>query len=170
MKREDLALILLSNLRSMNTETARIQQLLKNSWDGRMWHGTNLKETLKGIDTEKAFRKPGAGSHNIYELVMHMHCWRSFVYEHLNGNADFKVIINSDIDWPVSYETTEANWQQALALLEKSQARLTEAFSKFEDAQLDEPMHGRKFSWYDFVHGLIQHDIYHSAQIAILKK
>gem|GEM_PF-2937840 len=31
-------------------------------------------------------------------------------------------------------------------------------------------MHGRKFSWYDFVHGMIHHDIYHPAQIAILKK
>lgn len=154
----------------MKSESSRIEQLLKNSWDGPMWHGTNLKETLKGIDAAKAFRKPAAGAHNIYELVMHMYCWRKFVYEHLNGNADFKVEINSAFDWPVEYGTTPDDWQKALDILEKSQAQLLEAFAKFDDAQLDEPMHGRKFSWYDFVHGLIQHDIYHSAQIAILKK
>ena len=85
-------------------ETSRIQKLLKNSWDGRMWHGTTVKEILAGIDHEKAFRKPAAGSHNIYELIMHMHCWRNFVLQHLKGNADFKVEINSNADWPTDYE------------------------------------------------------------------
>jgi uncharacterized damage-inducible protein DinB len=154
----------------MNTETSRIRLLLKNSWDGNMWHGANLKNILEGIDAEKALRKPAAGAHNIYELVLHMHCWRNFVVRHLNGDADFKVSINSEIDWPVNYEQTDEGWMRALAQLEKSQAEVVEAFSKFEDAQLDEPMHGRKFSWYDFIHGMIHHDIYHSAQIAILKK
>ena len=154
----------------MNSETSRIRQLLKNSYDGKMWYGANLKYALKDIDAEKAFRKPSAGSHNIYELVMHMHCWRNFVLVHLNGNADFKVEINSIADWTVDYEKTDANWRQALALLEKSQADLVEVLGKFEDANLDESMHARKFNWYNMIHGLIHHDIYHSAQIAILKK
>lgn len=154
----------------MNTESARILEMLKNSWNGRMWHGTNLSEILGGIDHEKAFRKPTAGSHNIYELVMHLHCWRIFVLEHLKGNADFKVVINSSVDWPADYGTDEASWKNALALLEKSQKELEEAFASFEDSKLDEAMHGRKFSWYVFMHGMIQHDIYHSAQISILKK
>lgn len=154
----------------MKSETARVQQLIVNSWNGPMWHGTNLQEVLEGIDAERAFRKPAAGLHNIYELVMHMYCWRKFVSEHLNGNADYKVEINSITDWPVNYGTTDTDWQQALALLENSQAQLVEVLTKLEDTQLDEPMHGRKFSWYDFVHGLIHHDIYHSAQISILKK
>ena len=154
----------------MKSENSRIQQLLQNSWDGNMWHGTNLKEILAGIDAEKAFRKPAAGSHNIYELVMHMHCWRNFVCEHLNGNVDFNVELNSVLDWPVNYVATEAGWINALALLEKSQSELMERFAKFEEDQLDRSMHGRKFSWYDFLHGMIHHDIYHSAQIAILKK
>ena len=154
----------------MRSETSRIQQLLKDSWDGRMWHGANLKYVLTGVDAEKAFRKPAAGSHNIYELVMHMYCWRNFVYEHLNGNVDFKTELNSALDWPVNYETTEENWQHALDLLNKSQDDLVEVFSKLEEGMLDESMHGRKFSWYDFIHGMIHHDIYHSGQIAILKK
>jgi hypothetical protein len=151
-------------------ETLRIQQLLKNSWDGRMWHGTTVKEVLNGIDHEKAFRRPPAGSHNIYELVMHMHCWRNFVLQHLLGNADYKVVINSTVDWPTGYNTDKASWKEGLTLLEKSQHDLVAAFDGFEDSKLDEAMHTRKFSWYDFIHGMIHHDIYHSAQIAILKK
>jgi hypothetical protein len=135
-----------------------------------MWHGVTLQTVLKDIDAQKAFRKPTAGSHNIYELVMHMHCWRNFVYEHLAGNADYKVLINSPEDWAINYEATEANWNEALALLEKSQNKLVEAFGKFEDEKLSEPVHGHKFDWYTLIHGMIHHDIYHSAQISILKK
>ena len=135
-----------------------------------MWHGTTVKEILTGIDHEKAFRKPNAGSHNIYELVMHMYCWRNFVFQHLLGDENFKVEINSGIDWPVGYNTDEATWGEAVALLEKSQQDLVEAFTGFDDSKLDEPMHGRKFTWYTFMHGMVHHDIYHSAQIAILKK
>ena len=137
---------------------------------GFMWHGNNLKEILKGVDAEKAFRKPAAGAHNIYELVMHMYCWRNFVYEHSAGNADYKVELNSIADWPVGYEETEANWNNALQLLEKSQSCLVEVVSKINDEQLNESMHGRKFTWYHFLHGVIEHDIYHSAQISMLKK
>ena len=154
----------------METEANRIFEMLKNSWNGRMWHGTNLSEILKDIDHEKAFRKPAAGAHNIYELVMHMRCWRVFVLEHLQGHEGYKVIINSTVDWPTNYITGEASWKEALALLEESQRKLEEAFENFKDSNLDEAMHGRKFTWYVLMHGLIQHDIYHSAQISILKK
>jgi uncharacterized damage-inducible protein DinB len=155
---------------TMKTETSRIQQLIKNSWEGPMWHGSFLKDVLKDIDAEKAFRKPAAGSHNIYELVMHLCCWRNFVYQHLAGHADYTVEINSTIDWPTQYDANEASWNEALRLLEKSQNELVEALANFDDTQLDRSMHGRKFRWYDLLHGVVEHDIYHSAQIAILKK
>ena len=160
----------MSNFMFMKTEINHLQQLLIHSWQGPMWHGTHLTEVLAGIDSEIAFRKPAAGSHNIYELVMHLYCWRNFAAQHLQGDADFTVELNSIVDWPVQYDTSEARWKEALHLLEKSQNQLVAAFAAFDEAQLDRSMHGRKFSWYDLVQGIVLHDVYHSAQIAILKK
>ena len=154
----------------MKTEVNRLQQLLINSWQGPMWHGTHLTEVLAGIDSEKAFRKPLVGSHNIYELVMHLYCWRNFANQHLQGHADFSVELNSAVDWPVQYEASEERWTEALHLLEESQSELVASFSRFDETELDRSMHGRKFSWYDLVHGVVLHDVYHSAQIALLKK
>lgn len=71
----------------MNTETARIAKLLKRNWEGSMWHGTHLKAVLENIRWGKAFFKPNKNSHNIYELVKHMYCWRKFTLEQLKGNA-----------------------------------------------------------------------------------
>jgi len=101
---------------------------------------------------------------------MHMTCWRKFVLEHLKGNITYKVGLNSEIDWPTKYESTEAAWKSALADLQKNQKELLKAFKGFKDEQLDELVPGKKFNWYVFIHGLIHHDIYHSAQISILKK
>ncbi|HWB63292.1 MAG TPA: DinB family protein [Chitinophagales bacterium] len=154
----------------METEISRIAKTLEYNWDGPMWHGTNLKEVLSGITAELAFRKPGAGSHNIYELVAHLICWRRFVLEQLKGNAGYTVEINSATDWPGSYATNEESWQQLLDELEETQTELLALISGFKEEMLDEMVPGRKFSWYVLLHGVISHDIYHSGQISILKK
>src|ERR1700733_11398346 len=142
----------------METELARIEKLLNNSWNGTMWHGDNVSNILAGIKWQKAFVKPGAGSHTIYELVQHMICWRKFVLENLKGNISYKVGLNSELDWPTKYEKNEANWKQTLTELEKNQAELLKALKKLDDKKLDELVPGKKFTWYIFLHGIIHHD------------
>lgn len=154
----------------MNTETTRIQKLLKRNWEGPMWHGGTIKEILEGITWEKAFEKPGNSSHNIYELVKHMYCWRKFVLEHLKGNTSYSVELNSETDWIKQYEENEGSWKAALEELENNQTELVKAFENFPDERLEELVPGKKFNWYVMIHGCVHHDIYHSAQISLLKK
>lgn len=154
----------------IQTESGRIQKLLTRNWNGPMWHGNTLKEVLKDISWEKAFYKPGNFSHNIYEYVMHMVCWRKFVLEHLKGNTVYSVEINSETDWVTQYEKTKESWMLALNELENNQNELAKAFENFSDEKLEQLVPGKKFNWYTMIHGLIHHDIYHSAQISILKK
>jgi len=47
---------------------------------------------------------------------------------------------------------------------------LIEAVSGFNESQLDETVPGASYSFYNMLHGLVQHDLYHAGQIAILKK
>jgi hypothetical protein len=91
--------------------------------------------------------------------------------EHLNGNSGHTVEINSPEDWPTEYEISESSWQKALHDLgEFNQSALLAGLATMQDAKLDEPVPGKKFKWYALLHGIIHHDIYHSAQIALLKK
>ena len=154
----------------MGTEISRIRAMIKYNWEGPMWYGGNFSAVLAGITKDKAFQKPTAGSHNIYELVAHMQCWRKFVLEHLKGNTEYSVEINSELDWPHQYEHTEAAWYGITADLEGSQKELLDLLANFEDSKLAELVPGKKFNWYVFLHGVLHHDIYHSAQISILKK
>jgi uncharacterized damage-inducible protein DinB len=154
----------------MSTEISHIKNMLKYNWEGPMWYGGHITAVLADITREKALRKPAAGAHNIYELVMHMLCWRNFVLELLKGNTSYKVEINSETDWPVKYEVTEESWKKTLAELENNQTELMAALENFEEAKLGEVVPERNFKWHVLLHGLIHHDIYHSGQIAILKK
>lgn len=154
----------------MATETERLKKMLRNNWNGPMWYGSNLQETLKDISWEKAFYKPAHFTHNIYEYVMHLVCWRRFVTEHLNGNSDYKTELNSELDWITQYTKDELTWLKALAELEAGQTALLTAAENLTEEMLDELVPGKKFKWYVMLHGLIQHDVYHSAQIALLKK
>lgn len=154
----------------MDTEAARIKKLLERNWTGPMWHGGTLMEILKGISWHTAFAKPENASHNIYEYVEHMNTWRRFTIEQLKGNSSFTIEINSAEDWPSDYEATESNWQMALQDLESNQNALISGVENITDDKLDELVPGRKFKWYALLHGIIHHDIYHSAQISLLKK
>jgi uncharacterized damage-inducible protein DinB len=154
----------------MANEAALILKMFQNNWDGKMWYGGNIMYALKGISADKAFEKKPSQAHNVYELVMHMICWRKFVAEYLKGNVEYKVEINSELDWPVNYEPSPQAWELALRTLEKLQLELVELMPNVTDQQLTEFVAGKKFTWYDFLHGLLHHDIYHSGQIAVLKK
>lgn len=154
----------------MATELEHIKKMLQHNQAGPMWYGSNVAETLKGVTWQQAFNKPTGFTHNIYEYLCHMHTWRKFVVEFLNGNTAYCVEIDSEQDWTKQYEATEENWTKALDDLASIQDQLLASIDKISNEQLDELVPGKKFKWYAFLHGVLHHDIYHSAQISLLKK
>jgi hypothetical protein len=47
---------------------------------------------------------------------------------------------------------------------------LRDGIKKIDDAKLEETAPGTRYSNYVLLHGVIQHDLYHSGQIALLKR
>jgi uncharacterized damage-inducible protein DinB len=81
-----------------------------------------------------------------------------------------EVPISSPEDWPPAEDTSEAAWEQAQAALDRGHQALVEAIQHVDESRLDEPILEGKSSVYVTLHGVIQHDLYHAGQIAILKK
>jgi len=67
-------------------------------------------------------------------------------------------------------ETTEAVWKKTLQELERSHRDLKKAVENLAEDQLNEKIKGGKISFYVLLHGVVQHDLYHAGQIALLKK
>jgi uncharacterized damage-inducible protein DinB len=153
----------------MMTEIERIQDQLKRAYEGDAWHGPSVLEALAGVTAEQAHARPLTNAHSIWELVHHIAVWEDVGRRRLTGDRA-QIAISSPEDWPPPEDTSEAAWEQAKAALDRGHQALVEAIARTPESRLDEPIFEGMSTVYVTLHGVIQHDIYHAGQIAILKK
>ena len=149
------------------SEIDRIADQLRRAYEGEAWHGPSLREILAGITVEQAARRPLPQAHTIWELVLHIAAWESIVRRRLGGEA---VEATPEQDWPPVRDTGDAAWKTALDDLDRGHHQLRQAIAALSDDRLRQKVVGQKYSTYGMLHGLIQHDLYHAGQIALLKK
>ena len=149
------------------SETGRIQDQLRRAFRGTAWHGPSLLELLADVSAAKAAARPIAGAHSIWELVLHIAAWDNAVTRRLAGD---RAELAGEENFPVVNDTSDEEWQRALETLKSCHQQLHDAIGALEDARLDERILAGMPSTYGTLHGVIQHDLYHAGQIALLKK
>jgi uncharacterized damage-inducible protein DinB len=156
------------------SELLRIIDQLQREHAGDPWHGSPLREILDGIDAGQAARKPIPGGHSIWELVLHVTGWKREVARRTGGAP---AGMPAGGDWPDAGDPTDERWQSALSQLEDAHRALIATIEALSEARLVEPTNdprdrplGAGVSYYVLLHGIVQHDVYHAGQIAILKK
>ena len=151
----------------MSTELERIEDQLKRAFEGEAWHGPSVLEILNGVTASQAIARPLRGAHNIWDLVLHIAAWEDACRRRLEGD---RAELSDSEDWRVPTVTNEAAWEQVKALLVEGHRRLRAAIAATDESRLDEPILPGMPSVYATLHGVIQHDLYHAGQIAILKR
>jgi uncharacterized damage-inducible protein DinB len=149
------------------SDIARIVDELERIYDGDAWHGPSLRDTLKGVDAAQAAARPIAGAHSIWEILRHIAGWNDVVRRRLEGIPTDEPV---EGDFPQIDETSEAAWAEALVKLEESHRRLISKISSLGQERLQETSAGEEYSVSFMLHGTIRHVVYHSGQIALLKK
>ena len=157
-----------------SAEIARILDQLEREYGGDPWHGTALRQILAGIDYRQAAAYPLDGAHSIWEIVLHMTAWKNEVRRRLGGAP---AGLPTEGDWPAPPTPGPQTWSEAIDALDTAHRALTAVIARLADDQLlaltndprvDELGAGR--TNYQLLQGVIQHDVYHSGQIALLKK
>jgi hypothetical protein len=72
--------------------------------------------------------------------------------------------------WPGAIDAGDETWQRELADLERAHAALVETVGQLAPEDLEGPVPGKPYNVYILLHGLVQHNLYHAGQIALLKK
>ena len=134
---------------------------------GDAWHGPSVMELLDGVSWQQAAARPIASAHSIWELVLHIAAWSNIARRRTLGEA---VSPTDAEDWPPVGDTNEETWSKAKAEMVKSQANLAELISTLKEEQLEATTPGKDYSNYFLLHGIVQHNLYHGGQIALLKK
>jgi len=142
----------------------RILDQLNRAWGGPSWTGVDIRPLLDGVTDAQARAHPLPNVHSIIELVAHMCVWMDVVSIRLTGIAKE---LTSEEDWQ---DVTQLPWADALEDLENAESRLSDAVARLSVDDLDRIVAGREYTTYVMVHSVIQHNLYHAGQIAILKK
>jgi uncharacterized damage-inducible protein DinB len=148
-------------------ESRRIEDQLNRSFRGEAWHGPCLQELLRDVSFEQAAAKPVASVHSIWEIVLHITAWIDAGRRRMDGEP---LELSAEQDWPAVPEPSDASWKIALGNLEGAHEKLRGAIAALDSERLDDRVQGKPYSIYFLLHGVIQHNLYHAGQIAILKK
>ena len=152
------------------SESNRIADQLRRAFDGGAWHGDSLFEILRGVTATQAAARPIKNAHSIWELVLHIAAWDGAVRRRMTGVT---VRLSAAKNFPKVADTSEAAWQRALEDVRRVHQELIEAVEKFPEASLAKQVPGKQGAHHNFYYmlqGVVQHELYHAGQIALLKK
>jgi uncharacterized damage-inducible protein DinB len=152
------------------SEVDRIRDQLRRAFEGEAWHGPSVLALLDGVTPQQAAAHPIQGAHSIWELTLHIAAWERACKRRLEGDP---AQLTDQEDWPIS-DTSEAAWEQTKQQLIDNHRELMDAIARVDESRLNEPIINDANVPYSSVYvtlqGVVQHDLYHAGQIAMVKK
>jgi uncharacterized damage-inducible protein DinB len=156
------------------TLSEQLKQELEKVLSGDAWYGPNVYTIIDQVSFEAAYEKPAGSVHNIAGIVLHMVSWTEEVMDRMNG---LTAQLPSSGDWPDPGTPNEEKWQNYVNDLKLVNVNLLGIIQAFPVEQWSDPIKderdrelGTGISFEELVRGLIQHHVYHSAQIALLNR
>ena len=149
------------------SEVHRVAKQFQRTFVGRSFHGPALEEALAGVDAQLAAAQSPNGAHSIWQIVLHLTFWQDTIRRWLQGEG---VRPGPGDDWPEVRQTNDETWQDAMQDLERAHDQLRDEIMLLDESRLEEPIIEGMSKTYVALHGIIQHNIYHAGQIALLKK
>ena len=148
-------------------ELERYKDLCDRVMSGESWHGPSVFGALESVTAKMAFARVGACPFTIWQLVRHMTAWKRVVLDRLEGNeAD----LPDEDNWPRQPRASAEEWQRARDELFGVHTELQDKVDRLGVADLSNPAAEGSWPRYLYLHGVLHHDVYHSAQIVTLKK
>jgi hypothetical protein len=138
------------------------------------WHGApTLLGVLRGVSAETALWRPVPEQRCIWELALHVAFWENSVACRLSGETPrFRrrsPVISGWCELPDPAD--DRAWKADVRLVRETHARLVEMVAAFDPKRLDRPAPGTKNrTAITLMHGVAEHDLWHTAQIRLLKR
>jgi uncharacterized damage-inducible protein DinB len=152
------------------TETFRLADQIRRAFEGNAWHGDSILELLADVNAGTAAARPIKNAHSIWEILLHIAAWDDVAYRRIGGAA---VKLTDEQNFPAVTDTSEAAWSQAIETTKGIHNQLIKAVAAFPDSRLTDQVPGQSEKYYNYYYlfsGIVQHELYHAGQIALLKK
>lgn len=152
------------------SERTRILERLERAHRAKAWCGPALGEALDGVTAPLAAKRPMKGVHTIWELVEHVASWNEIVAGRLEGVNPKTMPVTPEWNYPPVVRTTPAAWKATRRRLARTEARLKRAIAAFPVARIGRRRPRFDYTWDLLINGQIEHILYHTGQIAMLRR
>lgn len=142
----------------------RLMDELNASFDGAARFGQSLRTALDGVTEEQARAHPLPNAHSILEIVVHAGSWMDMTSRRMRREAIEATTVE---DWS---DVTTHSLARATEELHHAHSRLLDALARTRPEELDLPLTGTSQTVRQALETIIQHNIYHAGQIALLQK
>jgi uncharacterized damage-inducible protein DinB len=154
------------------TTGEKLEKELTNVLSGHPWYGSPIYNILGKITFESAYEKPSPAAHNVAEILLHVLSWTEEVMDRMNGMT---ASVPSSGDWPPTGAPDEKKWADWIEDIKLANVNLIKIIRDFPEEQWDELIDDQRGSepvttYSEMIYGFIQHQIYHTGQIALLVK
>lgn len=149
---------------------------LRKGYSDDPWHGPATDDLLRDVAAAEAAAHPVPGAHSVWKIVLHMTAWQNEVRRRLEGGEPS---LPEEGDWPEIGQVSEVAWRRDRKRLGTSLTELLEVLAGLREEDLErtggslsdrDPGLGTGVTLRAMVHGLVQHNAYHSGQIALLRR
>jgi hypothetical protein len=159
----------------VNAELEALRDEVRRSVHGDAWHGTALLEALDAFSAADAGARPIPSAHSPWEIALHTVAWTEEVSRRLGGQEP---ALPERGDWPSAPEPEESAWALLREEVIVAHSAVAEALAAFPFERLDEVVGGQQrepplgdgTSYRVMLHGLAQHNAYHTGQLLLLRR
>jgi len=133
----------------------------KGFFNGDASYGDPAMKILEGITSESAMKRPDKDTHSAVELLAHIVGWEDVYLKRFQGDTKATIDQNMSFDWKRTDKNEKTAWRSLTFAFEKNHDQLVSLLENGKtDAQTKEKL----------VNDIMEHDIYHLGQIALIKK
>lgn len=145
----------------MKEQIKVLVEKVENFYNGEPYYGDPILKILGGINSAKSLKKVSENAHNIAELLAHIIGWEEYLIKQFKGDKEFQMEQNLSFDWRRIDKNEKSLWTSLTTKLEENHKELVSVLSDDKyDIEKKKTM----------VSNMMEHDLYHLGQIAILKK
>ncbi|MEN9548391.1 MAG: hypothetical protein RIR12_982 [Bacteroidota bacterium] len=153
----------------MKSEVASIIQRIERTLYGDPWYGKAILSILDEVDGRLAHVQKSGSPHSLLAILYHMNAWATFTLKSIRKEPFNHAKQGEDGDWPLLNVKTYT-WKKELSNYKKLHKEIVTELQKLDDSFLVEMVAERKYNFRFLLNGLLEHNIYHAGQIALLSK
>ncbi len=127
-------------------------------------------DKLDKMDPDLLHMSPAFEVHSIGDILQHIINWRWFVVNKIRNSVSFDIKTNSEDDWLPDSDVKSKTLSNFSMELKETQDQIVMLLSMKKEAFLKQRVPDKDYDFRYLIEGLIQHDMYHLGQVALIER